>query len=933
MKFLFIIFASTFLFVALAQNNIVSNKNFLNEYKKAQQMIADADKLAISNDYDEVKEQHLYKNALFIFKQILPEVEAASDDSITFNCYHKLGIIYHYFDSTILAKNFYIKAIAHKEKNKAIADKAIFQPFVYLARIYYSQNKFDSSLYYYKKAEKITEEYNHTLPEEYRMFNGMGSIFFETGDYKQAKNYFEKALTQLQPSVPFYYDFLVNYKINIASALGQLNRYDDAKLIYESILKYNINKDDILLRIGRVEVLLEKPNDALVYLKQINTQAINKVALYNQMGRAYWLLQKNSLASKYYNDALNTYDTLTSFEKNVQHGLTYFYIAEKNTKEKNYSTSLLHFQKAIIQFYPSFNDTSIQINPFVYKGVFSYLNLFNALIGKANANELLFGTTNNVTYLNASLSAYKSAYKLASYVEKTYNSDDARLFLNKIKYSTHNKPIEVCLQLLAITKNKNYIDTLFLFDQQNKASVLTLNAQEQILKNNSTSDKSLLEKEDSCKALITILSIKAANSNDIKNNKTLDSIIRNTEISLEQIQTQIKNLPSYNIQENSNAIPSIAEVQNILPSHTTLISYHLSENKIITITINKKDYKCFTQKIDSNFYNSISILKNSISNFTPGNNFKDNRILQYFYDLLIKNITTEIANQNTLLIIPADELYNIPFEALQTTKEKYLIENYAICYQPSVALIANKVNDFTNNNSVLAFAPFSKNKYENFSTLKYSEQEIAIVEGKSFIDSVATKINFLDNIEKHNVIHLATHTIVNESISSLSSIVFYPSQKENKLYIQEIYNLKLNKTKLVILSACQTGTGKLTKGEGLVSLARAFMYAGCPNVLSSLWKADDKSTSWIIQRFYKYFSEGFTNEEALQKSKKDYLQSNEIEKRFKTPNYWAHLVLTGLPSARSNTYYIYYIIAFGILCFIFLLYFKIKKSKLNYFSI
>jgi CHAT domain-containing protein/tetratricopeptide (TPR) repeat protein len=925
MKFLLVFFSTIFLFVALAQNNSVKDKNFINKYKKAQLIIVAVDKLAISNNYDEEKEQNLYKNALSIFEQILPEVEAAKDDSLKFNCYHKLGIIYHYFDSIMLAKKFYIRAIEIKEKNATIVDSAIFQPYVYLARIYYSQNKFDSSIYFYKKAEKITEEYNHTLPEEYRMFNGMGSIFFETGDFKQAKNYFEKALTQLQPNVPFYNDFLVNYKINIASALGQLNRYDDAKSIYESILKYNINKDDILLRLGRVEVILGNPINAIAYLKQINTQLINKVIFDNQMGRAYWLLHKDSLASKYYNNALHNNEAIKTTGKNVQHGLTYFYIAEKNTKDKNYLKSLLHFQQAIIQFYPSFNDTSIQVNPTVYKGVFSYLNLFNALIGKANVNELLFGTTKNVTYLNASLSAYKSAYKLASYVEKTYNSDDARLFLNKIKYSTHNKPIEVCLQLLNITKNKKYIDTLFLFDQQNKASVLTLNAKEQILKTNSNIDKMLLKKEDSCKALITLLSLKAANINDVKTNTTLDSIIRNTEISLEQIQYKIKDLAGFKYQENSNTIPSINQIQNILLNNTTLISYHLSENKIITITINKKDYKCFTQKIDSAFYSSIAILKNSISNFTPGNKFNNNSILQYFYELLIKNITNEITNYKTLIIIPHDELYNIPFEVLQNKNEAYLVEKYAICYQPSVVLLVNKTKEIINNNSVLAFAPFNKYNYEKFSALQYSEQEIANIIGETFTDTAATKNNFLKKIGVHSILHLATHTIVDDSNSSSSAIVFYPTPNDNKLYLQEIYNLKLNKTKLVILSACQTGTGKLTKGEGLVSLSRAFMYAGCPNILSSLWKTDDKSTSWLIQRFYKYLNKGFSNEEALQKAKIDYLKSNEIEKRFKSPNYWAHLVLTGLPNTRNNTNYTYFFIAFCIICFIILLYFKRKK--------
>jgi CHAT domain-containing protein len=172
------------------------------------------------------------------------------------------------------------------------------------------------------------------------------------------------------------------------------------------------------------------------------------------------------------------------------------------------------------------------------------------------------------------------------------------------------------------------------------------------------------------------------------------------------------------------------------------------------------------------------------------------------------------------------------------------------------------------------------------------------------LDTSATKKNFLAFAEKSNIIHLATHTIVNDSIPEKSLISFYPTEKieatQNNLYEQEIYNLKLDGTKLVVLSACETGTGKLAKGEGLMSLGRAFTYAGCPNIISTLWKADDKSTAWIMQKFYSYYNNGNDAATALQKAKLDYLNSSEIEKRIKTPHYWAHLVLTGIPENKNN---------------------------------
>ena len=173
--------------------------------------------------------------------------------------------------------------------------------------------------------------------------------------------------------------------------------------------------------------------------------------------------------------------------------------------------------------------------------------------------------------------------------------------------------------------------------------------------------------------------------------------------------------------------------------------------------------------------------------------------------------------------------------------------------------------------------------------------------------------------------------IVNDTMPEASLIAFYPvnglPSNENNLYLQEIYDLRLDSAQLVILSACETGTGQLTKGEGLMSLSRAFTYAGCSNIIASLWKADDRSTSWIIQRFYHHLQNGYDAAEALQMAKLDYLQSSDIEKRFKSPNYWAHLVLTGIPEPKKRS--TQWIWIAGLLVFLlsaFFFYFN-KKRK------
>jgi CHAT domain-containing protein len=180
------------------------------------------------------------------------------------------------------------------------------------------------------------------------------------------------------------------------------------------------------------------------------------------------------------------------------------------------------------------------------------------------------------------------------------------------------------------------------------------------------------------------------------------------------------------------------------------------------------------------------------------------------------------------------------------------------------------------------------------------------------------------------VIHLATHAEANDSDPLRSFIEFYGLKGDadtiHRLYEQEIYHLDMKSTRLVILSACETGAGLLVNGEGIMSLSRAFSYAGCKTVITSLWKADDIATAFISRRLHHYLQKGFRKDEALQKAKIDYLESNDIEPGHKTPAYWAHLVLIGDAGAiEQKDHFIFWIIADII--FLFLVLFIILKIR------
>jgi CHAT domain-containing protein len=174
------------------------------------------------------------------------------------------------------------------------------------------------------------------------------------------------------------------------------------------------------------------------------------------------------------------------------------------------------------------------------------------------------------------------------------------------------------------------------------------------------------------------------------------------------------------------------------------------------------------------------------------------------------------------------------------------------------------------------------------------------------------------------VIHLATHAYANDRYPSQSYIAFYPilpnTAISHKLYLPEIYNLKLDKAALVVLSACESGSGELVKGEGIMSLSRAFSYAGCNNIITTMWKADDASTAYLSAKLHHYIQKGYTINYALQQARLDYLSDEHIPPSKKLPGYWAHMRMIGSFQKQDSHHYLAFVIgALIIICMAFVL--------------
>jgi CHAT domain-containing protein len=339
---------------------------------------------------------------------------------------------------------------------------------------------------------------------------------------------------------------------------------------------------------------------------------------------------------------------------------------------------------------------------------------------------------------------------------------------------------------------------------------------------------------------------------------------------------------------------NIVDFQKKLNSKTIVFKFKQVNKSLFVFKISKEaiDFKeVGYSSVESQLKNYISILKNKK---------EDKKLAQYIFETLLpfKNL------EETLVIVPDAVLHHLPFETLVDKKGDYLVNNHRINYASHLVFInSNKRSEVIDEfKKFVVFTPSydtSKNEIERKESVKLKgaikEAELITENFKNehFKNEDATKKSFINNVSKARIIHLAMHANIDNEKPELSYFSFSKTaqEKEYKLYLEELYALKLN-ADIAVLSACNTGTGYLEYYNGAVSLQRAFTLAGVSSTVSSLWEVPDKATQEIMVSFYKNLKLGFSKPKALQQAKLAYMNSH-ADANMLVPYYWAGFVISG----------------------------------------
>jgi CHAT domain-containing protein len=286
-----------------------------------------------------------------------------------------------------------------------------------------------------------------------------------------------------------------------------------------------------------------------------------------------------------------------------------------------------------------------------------------------------------------------------------------------------------------------------------------------------------------------------------------------------------------------------------------------------------------------------------------------------------------LIDKGRLTIIPDGVLFFLNFEILQKEDKgkpfelgSLLIHDYIISYQLSATVALQfKQMESSGEEGILTFAPgFSDQQKQNYLAsvqdttvldkkyLNFIQQPFAVksamqiaslFSGFAYVGDEANETRFKEEAARYGIIHLGTHAEINQSVPLMSNLVLSKnvnsdSLDDGYLHAYEIYQMPL-RAELAVLTACETGLGRERSSEGVISLAHSFAYAGCPAIVMSLWRIDEKTSSMVINSFYDYLEKGLSKDMALHQAKLDFIAN--ARGQLQLPYYWAGMVLLGDP--------------------------------------
>jgi len=331
---------------------------------------------------------------------------------------------------------------------------------------------------------------------------------------------------------------------------------------------------------------------------------------------------------------------------------------------------------------------------------------------------------------------------------------------------------------------------------------------------------------------------------------------------------------------------TLSEAQRVLAPDITLISYFVTPELTLAFVVTRDKVHVAKVLVRER---QLALAVATFLDF-PGQSGASPSLTQ-LDRWLIAPIRSQLRT-SMIAVVPHSVLHNLSFAALTPDGRQYLGDSHEIFYLPSVsALPYIRARTKPGGDQMLVLA---NDKEEGLPYLGHAYGEaraIASVFGtQPRLGDAATASVVRTLAGDYDILHLIAHIEPNNKNSPVARIMLAPGQgDEGPLELHQVYGLDLRRTNLVVLSGCQSELGRQSRGDDIVGLSRAFIYAGAPSVIASLWSIDDAATQQFMISFYEHLKHGMSKAEALGAAQV------EIRRTHPNPYYWAGFVLTGDP--------------------------------------
>ncbi len=857
------------------------------------------------------------------------------------NIYSNIAGDYMYKEDYDKAIEFAEKALAIKLKLFGEMSPSTATTFGNIGTMIRLRAEYDKALKYSQKALSI---YQKVLEPEHPdiaiCINDIATIYGDIGEDDKAIQYNLKALSILlkkfgstHPAVAVTYASLSRAYKNIRDfdkSLEYAQKVYDIRLekfgLKHSIIPYSLSaigdiyyaKKDYLKSIEYYQKALD--------LTKLDDQSQDFAQRLNKIGNAFVVQNEFEKALAAYQKAALIYKNTEKHDRS-SYANTLNYLAQLSIKQHDFNTAENLLEEAILA--AKFQKSNFNTN----------IVLVNILATKADLKLMQYDENHDIQFLNQSLKNYGEAITTINYRNKTFTTEKAITEYKNQQHDVYEGALKAIAQLFKFDKSRQLFDQAFGYNEQIKAGLLQAQLKESDALAYSNIPDSLLEKEFMLRTGIAWRDkqrqekIKQAKSELDSSVLTISSTLFDLNEEYDALKQNLeKNYPDYYRLKYDSKTVSVDDVQKkMLSPQQTLLSYFVGDSSIFAFVVRLDTFAVFTIKKDFPLEMYVKQLRDGLYGYQTAA-LKTEKLYEakadsfaqaafQLHEKLIRPLSILLTKE--VILVPDGVLGYVPFDVLISEKPKdatkfithrYFGKDHIISYNYSATLweeMQNKKHKTEPTKNFVGFAPYYNGDTtllsqvfandltmrKGLDSLKYSGEEVLkaqkLMGGESVLAQKATKKTFEETVGNYRIIHLATHGKANDKTGDYCFLAF-TEQKDSidneLLYVRDIYNLSLN-ADLVVLSACETGIGELKRGEGIVSLARAFAYAGAKSMVTTLWSVNDKSTMQIMENFYRNLRKGQTKSYALWKAKQDYLEKAKGE--LAHPFFWSGFIPIG----------------------------------------